>query len=184
MDFTLWISRVEMYFEEAGIPTEKQARELLALLDDSSFRVAKQLGLLQEDYLGLKSALGQHFAPQGNSLEYQYQLQNRYQKENESLSEFAGDLRLLADKAYSDWKPTQRLELAIVRGVMSSSIQLALMKEQSKSFNSLVGLAQQLYTIESAQRELIKHSKLTVNVVTTNAVTTETMNMKLTELSD
>ena len=136
-DFVLWIARVEMYFEEAEVPQEKKARELLALLDDSSFRVVSQLGLLGEArYERLKATLERHFSPVGNELEYQYQLQCRYQKEAESLFEFAGELRALTDRAYPEWVPKQRPEMArnqFVRGISSPSIQFNLMKEQPKT---------------------------------------------------
>ena len=124
-DFQLWITRVEMYFEEAEVTDGKQGRELLALLDDGSFRLITQLGLLHDDYPKLKSLLKEHFTPTGNELEYQCQLQARYQKEGESLFEFVGELRTLADLAYPEWKPSQRLDMArnqFVRGIMSPSI--------------------------------------------------------------
>ena len=38
--------RVEMHFEKADIPALKRVRELLALLNDASFCVVSQLGLV------------------------------------------------------------------------------------------------------------------------------------------
>ena len=49
MDFTLWLQRFELYHvAEAGIERGKQAKELLSLLEDEPFRVANQLGLVDE----------------------------------------------------------------------------------------------------------------------------------------
>ena len=107
-DFMLWIQRFEIYLAEAEIPAAKRARELLSLLEDGPFRVVTQLGLVNsDDYDGLKDQLQKHYAPKGDDLEWQYRLQNRRQKPGEPLSEFVGELRMMTDKAYSDWAPKQ-----------------------------------------------------------------------------
>ena len=57
-DFNLWIQRFELYVDEVGIPPEKQAREILSLLEDEPFRVISQLGLiLTDDYDAIKKEL-------------------------------------------------------------------------------------------------------------------------------
>ena len=48
-DFALWLKRFNLYLEEAEVPREKRAKELLSLLDDTAFRVVGQLGLLETD---------------------------------------------------------------------------------------------------------------------------------------
>ena len=64
------------------------------------------------EYGYLKEQLQKHYAPIGDDLEWQHRLQNRCQKPGEPLSEFVGELRMLADKAYPDWEPKQRPEMA------------------------------------------------------------------------
>ena len=55
-DFALWLKRFNLYLEEAEVPREKRAKELLSLLDDTAFRVVGQLGLLETDnYDALKN---------------------------------------------------------------------------------------------------------------------------------
>ena len=47
---------------------------------------------------------------------------------------------MLADKAYPDWEPKQRLEMArnqFIQGVASASIQLVLMREKPKTVEEL-----------------------------------------------
>ncbi len=128
-DFNLWIRRFEIYLAEAAIPGEKRARELLSLLEDEPFRVVAQLGLADDnDYEALKKQLQQHYSPEGSELEWQY-----VQKPGEGLSDFAGELRVLVDRAYHKWIPKQRLEMArnqFVQGLNSPSIQLQLMRER------------------------------------------------------
>jgi len=146
-DFALWIQRFEIYLSEAEIPPEKRARELLSLLDDGPFRIVTQLGLVDsDDYSYLKEQLQKHYAPKGDDLEWQYRLQNRRQKSGEPLSEFVGELRMMTDKAYPEWEPKQRLEIArnqFIQGIESPSIQLVLMREKPKTLEDALALAQQ-----------------------------------------
>ena len=157
-DFTLWIQRFELYLSEANVPAGKRARELVSLLDDEPFRVVSQLGLVTtDDYEATKEELRRQFAPAGNEVEWQYQLQTRRQRAGESLAGFAGELRMLTDRAYPGWEPKQRLEMArnhFVQGVRSPTIQLALMKEKPVSFEKALELAQAQEAVEAAQRRL------------------------------
>ena len=136
-DFGLWIQRFELYLEEAEVPPAKRARELVSLLDDRPFRYVSQLGLLTSNasYEAVKSELRKQFCPAADETEWQFRLQSRRQKSGETLAEYAGELRMLADRAYPDWAVENRLEMArnqFVQGVRSSSIQLSLMKEKPK----------------------------------------------------
>ena len=47
----------------------------------------------------------------GNDLEWQFKFQQRTQKPEERLPEYAGTLRALADKAYPKWPAEQLNEL-------------------------------------------------------------------------
>ena len=157
-DFALWIQRFEIYLSEAEIPLEKRARELLSLLDDGPFRIVTQLGLVDSnDYSCVKEQLQKHYAPKGDDLEWQYRLQNRRQKSGEPLSEFVGELRMMTDKAYPEWEPKQRLEIArnqFIQGIESPSIQLVLMREKPKTLEDALALAQQHLAVETAQKRL------------------------------
>ena len=166
-DFTLWITRFEMYATEADIPAEKLTKELLSLLEDEPFRTAQQLGVKEsQEYLTVKSSLQQQFAPDGNELEWQYRLQSRCQRADEQLAEFAGALRVLADKAYPKWSGEQRQELTrnqFVQGIRSATTQLQLMREMPNTLTEALTRACQLETVESAQKRLHleKHARET-----------------------
>lgn len=166
-DFTLWITRFEMYAGEAEIPAEKWTKELLSLLEDEPFRTAQQLGLKDsQDYTTVKNSLQQQFAPDGNELEWQYRLQSRCQRADEQLAEFAGALRVLADKAYPKWSGEQRQELSrnqFVQGLRSATTQLQLMREMPNTLTEALTRACQLEAVESAQKRLHieKHARET-----------------------
>ena len=129
-DFVLWVQRFELYLEEAEVPPAKRVRELVSLLDDRPFRYVSQLGLLTSDsYETVRSELRKQYCPVADETEWQFRLQSRRQKSGETLAEFTGELRMLADRAYPDWKVEQRMEMVknqFVQGVRSSSTQLAL----------------------------------------------------------
>ena len=88
-------------------------KELLPLCEDAPFRAVSQAGLISStDFKGVKDCLQKQFAPDRNELEWQFHLQGCVQKPGESLAEFAGELQLLAGRAYPCWSTDQQLELA------------------------------------------------------------------------
>ena len=67
--------------------------------------------------------------------------------------EFVGELRTLADKAYPDWAPKQRLEMA-----RNQLRQLVLIRERPKTVEEALELAQRQLAVETAQRRLHRRS--------------------------
>ena len=158
-DFSLWIKRVELYFQEAGLPEEKKGAELVSLLEDEPFRIVSQLGLVSEtvEYGAVKACLARHFAPDGVELEWQAKMHVARQKAGESVLEFAGRLRVLADKGYPSWSPERRLEVAryqFIQGILSPTTQLKLLTDSPKTLDDAVKLAYRLQTAELAQEHL------------------------------
>ena len=95
----------------------------------------------------------------GNELEWQRRFQGRTQKPQEQLLEFVGALRVLADRDYPKWSAEQRKELLrnqFVQGVRSSSVQLKLMKEMPATLENALTMANQIQTVEEAQKRLQK----------------------------
>ena len=132
-DLPLWLTRFELNVRQAKIPEEQWTCELLPLLEDVLFRIVSQQGqATSTDYQAVVRCLKNQFSPDGNELEWQFRLQQRTQKPEESLIEFSGVLGQLADKAYPNWSGEQRQEMVrnhFIQGVRSSSIQLKLMRE-------------------------------------------------------
>ncbi|KAL5473838.1 hypothetical protein EMCRGX_G028399 [Ephydatia muelleri] len=118
-DFNLWVKRLELYFREAKVPDNKRGEELVALLEDDAFRVVSQSGFVSGDgveYEEVKKCLQEQYAPKGVELEWQRKLHSAHQERPETLLEFSGRLRMLADKAYPSWSAERRLEMAQVSG--------------------------------------------------------------------
>jgi hypothetical protein len=149
-----------MYARQAGIPVDQWVKELLPLLEDEPFGVVSRQGLESStDYEIVCDCLRQHYAPAGSEMEWQFKLQGRIQKPGESLWEFSGALRVLADKAYPRWPPEQRAELLrnqFIQGVRSPSIQLRLMKDTPATLDDALRTASQQETVETAQKCLLQ----------------------------
>ena len=64
------------------------------------------------DYDAVKTCLSKQFAPAGLELEWQTQIHGASQRASETILEFAGRLRSLADKACPSWTAERRLEVA------------------------------------------------------------------------
>ena len=169
-DWELWVSRFELYVLQATISEGLWTKELLTLLEDELFQVlSRHRPANSNDYKAVCACLQQHFAPFGNELEWQFKFQSRVQKVGESLLEYSGDLRRMADKVYPSWPHTQR-KSQFIQGVRSPTVQLLLMKEVPKTLDEALKLACGQETAESAEKQLhkLKHSKAV------SAVTPET----------
>ena len=154
-DFTLWLQLFELYVAKAGIRESMQGTELLSLFQDETFRIASQIGLVAEDNPEVvKTSLKEQFCPVAHELERQLKLHEGRQNPNETLSEFAASLRVLADNTYPD---LNRLEIAknrYIQGLLISSTQLHLMRENPKPLEDAVKLANQRESLEEAQKQL------------------------------
>ena len=164
-DFTLWLTRFEMYIRQADIAENQRVKELLSLLEDEPSELFHNVGYCMEtvEYRTVADCLRQHYAPDGNELEWQYKLQTRVQKPGEQLADFAGALRVLADKAYPTWSVEQRQEILrghFVQGIRSSSVQLWLMREMPGTMDAALRIANQQETVERAQKRLHKEKHL------------------------
>ena len=133
-------------------------KELLSLIEDGSFRIVDNLGLVEEgDYKEILKCLRKRFVLQANELQWQFCLQNRSQRSGEALEEFAGELRMLADKSFSSWTAAQRLQLVqdqSIRGVSASSTQLTLIKENPDTIVAALLLAHRHDSVELAHKHL------------------------------
>ena len=157
-DWKLWLSRFEMYATQAKIAKDSWSKELLSLLEDEPYRMVTHHGLAQTgDYDAVCDCIQRSYAPLGSELEWQLKVRTRVQKVGESLMEFCGALRGMADKAFPAWPAEQLQDLLrnqFIQGVLSSSVQLALMKEEPKTLDDALKLACKHEMVETAQKHL------------------------------
>ena len=107
-DWKLWLSRFEMYATQAKIAKDSWSKELLSLLEDEPYRMVTHHGLAQTgDYDAVCDCIQRSYAPLGSELEWQLKVRTRVQKVGESLMEFCGALRGMADKAFPAWPAEQ-----------------------------------------------------------------------------
>ena len=157
-DLVLWRKRFELYARQAKIAEDQWTGEVLPLLDDEPFRLVTQQGFDgSSEYSAVLKCLMDQYNPEGNDLEWQFKFQQRTQKPEERLPEYAGTLRALADKAYPNWPGEQLNELVrdqFIRGIRSSTVQLRLMRERPKTLNEALQLAGQYQGVEESQKRL------------------------------
>eukprot|EP00731_Ephydatia_muelleri_P037077 Em0391g6a len=164
-DWELWLIRFEAYADEAKIGKGDRGKELLSLLDDEPFRLVYQNGLVEsKDYSAVCECLTLRYGKTGMGLEWQIKLQCRVQRPGESLLDFAGELRMIASKAFPDWSNGQLEELVrnqFIQGLVSPTMQLQmqLMKDMPHSINDAMELARKLETAEQAQRRLCQERR-------------------------
>ena len=162
-DWELWLIRFEAYADEATIGKGDRGKELLSLLDDEPFRLVYQNGLVEsKDYSAVCECLTLRYGKTGMGLEWQMKLQCRVQRPGESLLDFAGELRMIASKAFPDWSNGQLEELVrnqFIQGLVSPTVQMQLMKDMPRSINDAVELARKLETAEQAQRRLCQERR-------------------------
>ncbi|KAL5489484.1 hypothetical protein EMCRGX_G018578 [Ephydatia muelleri] len=134
------------------------SKELLSLLEDEPYRMVTHHGLAQTgDYDAVCDCIQRSYAPLSSELEWQLKVRTRVQKVGESLMEFCGALRGTADKAFPAWPAEQLQDLLrnqFIQGVLSSSVQLALMKEEPKPLHDALKLAGKHEMVETAQKHL------------------------------
>ena len=171
--------RFDAYAEEARIADIDRGKELLSLLDDEPFRLVYQNGLVEtKDFKAVRDCLQLRYGKSGMGLEWQMKLQSRTQRHSESLLEFAGELRMIASKAFPDWTNAQREELVrnqFIQGVASPTVQVELMKEMPDTIDAVVETARKLEAVELAQKRLYRERRGS-DQVTTATLTPVTVN--------
>ena len=75
---------------------------------------------------------------------------------NSTVSEYAGELRVLAGRAFPTWSNEQCEMLThnqFIQGILSPSVQVQLMKDMPKSVNDAVATARRLEAVEAAHTQ-------------------------------
>ena len=75
-DLPLWLTRFEVFVRQVRIPEDQWTCELVSLLEDAPFRIVSQQGLaVSTDYEAVVCCLKDQYYPDGNELEWQFNLQ-------------------------------------------------------------------------------------------------------------
>ena len=112
-NFTLWICRFEAYPHSVKSPNYKLPYDLLALLDDTTFRAYDLLMSVVRDFKQLTKTLSKRFAPSMGQQELRFLLgQWQHQEAREMQNDFANTLIHLANQSYPTLEPKLRMELA------------------------------------------------------------------------
>ena len=123
-----YLERVSLYFDANGIVDAKQVSVLLTIIGAHAYDTLRSLDLPKDkSFLELSTALRQHYSPKPLVIGERFRFYQRYQKPNESIADFAADLRRLSITCEFGNFLDQALRDRFVCGVRSESIQKKLL---------------------------------------------------------
>ena len=178
-DFVLWTRRFEAYTRAVKAPQEQLCDSLLALLDDAAFRAFDLLGLGEDvttDYKLLTQALSKRFAPSTGQRELRWQLSQRSQEADESLDAFADALIHLANRAYPNMEPQQRMELVcdrFIAGVASEEVQDAFMRCPPEKLDEARTVAKRVEAAKAARKAMRVRTTTGVHAMSSGTALTD-----------
>ena len=114
-DFEIFLSRMEDYFALSKTKPEDKLVSLLLNLDGSARKAADILQVRALSYANATIALKNYFVPPETRNEWRIKFQNRTQGQQEPVTMFAQELRILASKAYPQFSAEAQEELTIQR---------------------------------------------------------------------
>ena len=100
-DFKQWVRHLEHYFTLLNIDNARKTTMLLYNLGQEAFLIAFHLGLIDTSHYNVaKQDLNQYFSPLETPEELRTKFHQRIQSPDESLENYAMELRVLSLKAY------------------------------------------------------------------------------------
>lgn len=112
------------------------------------------------DYAAVKKCLKKQYTPPGVELEWQWKLHTVQQKQAESQTEFLARLHMLANRPvlpYQSWKAKELAHNQFMHGILSPSIQLKLLQEQSNTSENAITLASLLELVSKGKAGSVAH---------------------------
>lgn len=114
-DFEIFLARMEDYFALSKIRKKDKLVSLLLNLDGSARKAADILKIRTLSYDAAVDALKNYFVPPETRNEWRMKFQNRCRLDQEAITTFAQELRILASKAYPKFEADAQEELTIQR---------------------------------------------------------------------
>ena len=144
-NFENWLSRVEYHFALMGLNEERCTAALLLQLDPDALEIARYLGITPAT--GYKEAVGKlkdHYALTETPEELREKFTHKVQESNESLEDFAWEVRVLASRAFKGIENTilETLMLKqIVDGLRNSNTRERLIVKRPATLTEAVHFA-------------------------------------------
>ena len=112
-DFKIWVRHLEHYFTLLNVADARKTTMLLYYLGNEASNTAYYLNITDAtSYDDAKNALMQYFSPIETPEELRTNFHQRYQCQDETLEQFAMELRVLCSKAYTRMNSDELDEMA------------------------------------------------------------------------
>ena len=157
---TLYLERVELYFQANDIEEAKQVPILLSSIGAKMYELLRSLTVLkapkEKSLKDLKTILKSHFEPAPIVIAERYRFHRRQQAEGESIAEYMAELRRLT--THCKFENTvdyleESLRDRFVCGLRTESTRKRLLTEKNLTFTTALEIAQSLETaLKDAQQ--------------------------------
>ena len=178
-NITSYLERLSLYMDANSVAAERKVPVLLTVIGAKAYGILKSLtspDLPKDKSLDeLQKALKAHFDPQSKVIAERFRFYQRSQTENESVADFAADLRRLTIRCNFGDFLSQALRDKFVCGVKNTSIQKRLLTEEDTlAMDKALSIAQGM---ETADHDL-KAMKTTTSTPTVLNIPTRTPGAK------
>ena len=153
-----YVNSWEIYKNLLNLSDEIACMSFITYLKPVTQNRLKVLGLLEErDWKLFTEGVIKALAKPKSKMALRYQLRNMKQKPNELLTDFIGKLMLLAEQAFGDNEKAEKedaLKIALCAGIMSDSIAVKIIKNDSWDFREALDYAIKKETSLSARKSM------------------------------
>lgn len=147
-DFESYMERIDLYFKANAVKAETKVPMFLTVIGSKTYGILRNL--LSPDKPSEKTmeeltkVLKEHFAPKKSIVAERCKFHKRFQKEGESLAEYAVAIKQMASACEFNTFLKDAMRDRFVSGIRCQEIQQRLMTEEDKSFDELYALALRL----------------------------------------
>lgn len=154
-DLNNYLERFELYIKANSVKDADKVPLFLTVIGPKNYAILKNLllpkKLAEETYGELVKALKGHFAPVKSIISERCKFHKRFQKEGETLAQYAVEIKHLASSCDFGSFLNDAMRDRFVSGIKNEDIQQRLMTEKDSTFSQLFEFACRL---ESARKEV------------------------------
>eukprot|EP00079_Xenopus_tropicalis_P035744 XP_017949515.1 PREDICTED: uncharacterized protein K02A2.6-like [Xenopus tropicalis] len=162
-DWATYIERLEQYLEVNDIPPEKHVAALLSVIGGKTYSLVRNLTAQEKasskSFKEIVQIVQEHMSPKPLVIAERFRYHKRNQQEGETVSEFAAQLRKLAEHCEFKDGLNDALRDRFVCGLCSENIQKRLLTEDNITFKRAIEIAVAMETAAKDTLELQNRSK-------------------------
>lgn len=159
-----YLERFDLYVKANAVKDGDKVPLFLTVIGPKIYSVLKNLVLpnkvAEQTYDDLVKTLKAHYTPEKSIIAQRCKFHKRFQKEGETLSQYAVEIKQLASSCDFGTFLNDALRDRFVSGIRSEEIQHRLMTEKEANFSSLFELASRLEAAKTEVRNFHTHGEV------------------------